>query len=68
MYQEKSKNEWKKLVCENANSRIDYDGSCDDLPDGSCLPELDIESSDWQHISDFVESKITNGGGGGGGG
>ena len=45
MYKQKSKNKWKKLVRENANSSIDYDAH-----------ELDIESSDRQHISDFVES------------
>ena len=44
------------MVRENANSSIDYDASCDELTDGSRLPELDIESSDWQHISDFVDS------------
>ena len=54
MYKEKSKKKWDKM--ENANSSIDYDASCDELTDGSRLPELDIESSDWQHISDFVDS------------
>ena len=56
MYKEKSKKKWKTMVRENANSSIDYNASCDKLTDGSHLPELDIESSDWQHISDFVDS------------
>ena len=56
MYKEKSKKKWEKMVRENANSSIDYDANCDELTDGSRLPELDIESSDWQHISDFVDS------------
>ena len=57
MYKEKSKKKWKKwFVKMLIAASITMHASCDELTDGSHLPELDIESSDWQHISDFVDS------------